>query len=96
MILVPMTAFSIPSLQIVVGTCLVLGVLCRESRQVGVLLFLAFISAQAKVVLSGEQISCGCFGFHSENVSLRTLLVPVVLVALLVISQKTNQTSKEG
>jgi uncharacterized membrane protein YphA (DoxX/SURF4 family) len=52
----------LPVLEIVVGTCLVLGVLTRVAGVVSGLLFLAFIVGITSVWARGINIDCGCFG----------------------------------
>ena len=52
----------LPTLEIVVGAALVLGVLTRGAAVVSGLLFLAFIVGIASAWARGLQIDCGCFG----------------------------------
>ena len=52
----------LPVLEVVVGACLVLGLLTRGSGLVSALLFAAFIVGIASVWARGITIDCGCFG----------------------------------
>lgn len=52
----------LPMLEIVVGACLVLGLLTRFTGVVSALLQLAFIIGIVSVWTRGIQINCGCFG----------------------------------
>jgi uncharacterized membrane protein YphA (DoxX/SURF4 family) len=52
----------LPVLEVVVGACLVLGVLTRGAALVSGLLFIAFIVGIASVWARGISIDCGCFG----------------------------------
>ena len=52
----------LPTLELVVGACLVLGLLTRGVALVSVLLQLAFIVGIASVWARGIAIDCGCFG----------------------------------
>jgi uncharacterized membrane protein YphA (DoxX/SURF4 family) len=52
----------LPVLEVVVGACLVLGVLTRGAAVVSGLLFVAFIIGIASVWARGIAIDCGCFG----------------------------------
>ena len=52
----------LPTLEIVVGAALVLGVLTRGAAVVSALLFLAFIIGISSAWARGLQIDCGCFG----------------------------------
>jgi uncharacterized membrane protein YphA (DoxX/SURF4 family) len=52
----------LPVLEVVVGACLVLGLLTRAAATVSCLLFLAFIIGIASVWSRDITIDCGCFG----------------------------------
>ena len=53
---------ALPMVEVVVGVCLVLGLLTRISAAVSALLLLAFIFGIASVWARGISINCGCFG----------------------------------
>ena len=57
----------LPWLAIVVGACLVLGLLTRISGGVSALLQVAFIIGIASVWSRGIEINCGCFGDGGPN-----------------------------
>jgi uncharacterized membrane protein YphA (DoxX/SURF4 family) len=52
----------LPMLEVVVGACLVLGLLTRASAGLSALLQLAFVIGIASVWMRGISIDCGCFG----------------------------------
>ena len=52
----------LPVIEIVVGVCLVVGVLTRGAAVVSAVLFVAFIIGIASVWARGIDIDCGCFG----------------------------------
>lgn len=52
----------LPMLEVVVGACLILGLVTRISAAVSALLQIAFIIGIASVWSRGIAISCGCFG----------------------------------
>ena len=52
----------LPTLEIVVGAALVLGLLTRGAAVVSALLFIAFIIGISSAWARGLQIDCGCFG----------------------------------
>ena len=52
----------LPVLELVVGGCLVLGLLTRGAAVASGLLFVAFIIGIASVWARGINIDCGCFG----------------------------------
>ncbi len=53
---------ALPMVEIVVGACLVLGLLTRVAGAVSALLQVAFIIGIASVWARGISINCGCFG----------------------------------
>ena len=59
---VPTVGHLLPVLEIVVGVCLVLGLLTRVMAVISALLFVAFIVGIAAAWSRGLQIECGCFG----------------------------------
>lgn len=60
--IVPTIGHLLPVVEIVVGTCLVLGVLTRWSGVLSAMLFAAFVIGIASAWARGLQIECGCFG----------------------------------
>jgi uncharacterized membrane protein YphA (DoxX/SURF4 family) len=52
----------LPVLEVVIGGCLVLGLLTRGAALVSGLLFAAFVVGIASVWARGITIDCGCFG----------------------------------
>jgi uncharacterized membrane protein YphA (DoxX/SURF4 family) len=52
----------LPSVEIVVGLALILGVLTRGAAVVSALLFIAFIIGISSVWARGILVDCGCFG----------------------------------
>jgi uncharacterized membrane protein YphA (DoxX/SURF4 family) len=59
---VPTIGHALPILEIIVGVCLVLGLLTRGVAVVSALLLLAFIVGISSAWARGLQIDCGCFG----------------------------------
>jgi len=60
--IVPTVGHLLPVLEVVIGLCLVLGLLTRAAALLSALLFLAFIVGIASAWSRGLQIECGCFG----------------------------------
>jgi uncharacterized membrane protein YphA (DoxX/SURF4 family) len=60
--IVPTVGQLLPVIEIVVGVCLVLGILTRGAAVVSALLFVAFIVGISSVWARGINIDCGCFG----------------------------------
>jgi uncharacterized membrane protein YphA (DoxX/SURF4 family) len=59
---VPTVGHVLPTLEVVVGACLVLGVLTRLSAAISSALFVAFVIGIISVWVRGIEIDCGCFG----------------------------------
>jgi uncharacterized membrane protein YphA (DoxX/SURF4 family) len=59
---VPTVGYALPVVELVVGVCLVLGLLTRLMSVVSVVLFLAFVIGISAAWTRGLQIDCGCFG----------------------------------
>lgn len=60
--IVPTVGYLLPVLEIVVGLCLVLGLLVRVNALVSAVLFAAFIVGISAAWARGLSIDCGCFG----------------------------------
>jgi uncharacterized membrane protein YphA (DoxX/SURF4 family) len=59
---VPTVGQLLPVVEVVIGACLVLGLLTRAAAVVSALLFLAFIIGISSAWARGLSIECGCFG----------------------------------
>jgi uncharacterized membrane protein YphA (DoxX/SURF4 family) len=60
--IVPVVGHGLPILEILVGLCLVLGLLTRVVALLSALMLAAFIIGIASAWARGLQIECGCFG----------------------------------
>ena len=63
---VPAVGHLLPVIEVVIGLCLVLGVLVRGTSVVSALLFVAFIIGISSAWARGLSIDCGCFGGGGE------------------------------
>ena len=63
---VPAIGHLLPVVEVVIGLCLVVGVLVRGTSLVSALLFLAFIIGISSAWTRGLSIDCGCFGGGGE------------------------------
>ena len=61
-VVVPTVGYLLPVCEVILGACLVLGVMTRVSGVLSSLLFVAFIVGIAAAWARGLQIDCGCFG----------------------------------
>lgn len=60
--LVKPVGYLLPGLEIVIGLCLVLGLLTRWAAVASAILFVLFIVGIASAWARGISIDCGCFG----------------------------------
>jgi protein-disulfide isomerase/uncharacterized membrane protein YphA (DoxX/SURF4 family) len=60
--LVQLVGYSLPTLEIVIGVCLVLGLFTRWMGAVSAVILVAFIIGIASAWARGLEIECGCFG----------------------------------
>ncbi len=60
-------AIFLPWLELVCGLCMISGFLVRGSALILTLLLMIFISALFYSLLRGLDVSCGCFGLHSDQ-----------------------------
>jgi uncharacterized membrane protein YphA (DoxX/SURF4 family) len=59
---VPVVGHGLPVLEILVGLCLLLGLLTRAAAALSALLLVAFVIGVASAWARGLSIECGCFG----------------------------------
>jgi uncharacterized membrane protein YphA (DoxX/SURF4 family) len=59
---VPVVGHALPILEILVGLCLLLGLLTRVAAVVSAVLLVAFVVGMASAWGRGLSIECGCFG----------------------------------
>ena len=60
--IVPTVGHLLPVLEVVIGVCLIVGLLTRFSGAVSAVLFVAFIIGISWAWYKGLEIDCGCFG----------------------------------
>ena len=60
--LVPMVGHALPVLEILVGVCLIAGLLVRANAVLSAILLVAFIIGISSAWARGLSIECGCFG----------------------------------
>jgi uncharacterized membrane protein YphA (DoxX/SURF4 family) len=65
---VPAVGHGLPILEILVGACLLLGLLTRVAGGLSALMQLAFVIGIASVWARGLSIDCGCFGGGGNTV----------------------------
>ena len=63
---VPTVGHLLPVVEVVIGLCLVLGLMVRGTSVVSALLFVAFVIGISSAWARGLSIDCGCFGGGGE------------------------------
>jgi uncharacterized membrane protein YphA (DoxX/SURF4 family) len=66
---VNLSAIFLPWLEVLIATSLVSGIFKRGASMISALLFLTFATALTINLVRGLDISCGCFGASSGNIS---------------------------
>lgn len=61
---VPTVGHALPTVEIVIGAMLILGLLTRYVAILAALFFIAFIIGISAAWARGLEINCGCFGSH--------------------------------
>ncbi len=61
---VPTVGHALPTVELIVGGALILGLLTRVFAVIGALIFMAFIIGITAAWARGLEINCGCFGSH--------------------------------
>lgn len=64
--IVPSVGYALPVVEMVIGVCLVLGLMTRTMGVLSSLLFIAFIIGISAAWARGLSIDCGCFGGGGE------------------------------
>lgn len=86
------------SVMIAVGLALISGTCLVLARPIALTLFATFACAQGYALLSGADFNCGCFGYSTEAVSLRSLCIPVlfagVTLVAIILSRKCQQAER--
>lgn len=59
---VPTVGYALPIVEVLIGVCLIIGLLTRVSAVLSGLLLVAFIVGIASAWARGLEIECGCFG----------------------------------
>lgn len=60
--IVPLVGHALPVVEVLVGICLLAGLVVRPAAMVSVVLFTAFVIGVSSAWARGLQIDCGCFG----------------------------------
>lgn len=81
-----LVAMTLPTLQLILGVCLITGLMQSGAHLLTLSLLLAFAVLQTSAKLRGLDISCGCFGpRHETTIGWQTLSIIYTLLMLSLI-----------
>lgn len=83
--LVGTTMLILPYLQIVLAGCLIARVATHAALITALLLFGVFVFAQSVILVRGENLSCGCFGYSTAAISYTSLAIPIACGGLCIV-----------
>lgn len=77
-------AIVLPWLELIVGICLLAGLLVDGATVLSIIMMLVFILAISQAMLRGIDITCGCFkvSADSENLGLNTIIRDIVFLIM--------------
>jgi hypothetical protein len=78
----PIVATVLPPVLLVTGVWLIFGIWPIVCEPVAVFILSCFVIVQCWAYFRGLQISCGCFGIHSESVSIQSISWVTILASL--------------
>jgi len=91
-------ASTIPSLELTVAVCLLLGILRGGAMVVSAVLLCGFTVVQLSALRRGLSISCGCFGGASaeSTVNYTTLIRTLMLLTAALVGLWLARAQKQG
>jgi len=81
-------AFCLPWLHLVIGLCLAIRFFDVTALHLAAGLLLVYTTAQLVAFMTGRSIDCGCFGVHSSEISLSSVVkvASLAFIALWLVS----------
>ncbi len=73
-------AYMVPIVELISGTCMIVGFALRYSSAMTLLLLLTFIALIIPIITVGQTVNCGCFGSVGNSPVDVTLLVRDVVL----------------
>ncbi len=91
-------SIALAGVMVSLGVALLSDTCADAAIRMALLAFVVFTSAQLFAVVSGKEISCGCFGYSNQPISLTSISIPVVLgvfsFASLVMRSRSSNAFK--
>ena len=77
-------AIVLPWVELIVGICLIAGLLVDGATVLSILMMLVFILAISQAMLRGIDITCGCFkvSAESDSIGLNTIIRDIVFLIM--------------
>ncbi len=77
-------AIILPWVELIVGICLIAGLLVDGATVLSILMMLVFILAISQAMLRGIDITCGCFkvSAESDSIGLNTIIRDIVFLIM--------------
>jgi len=102
--IVPLTAVWLPWLELLLGLCVLVGLLHRTSALLLACMNAGFLSAILSVIVRGIEVDCGCFGMLADLLGLpdmadmKAVVRNVVFIGLclLIFFSRKEVLSLEG
>ena len=86
--------YTLPAFEVIVGTCLILGILLKGAMVSTLALCLSFLAAVVSAHTRGLNYECGCFGralsFENTSLHISILSAMVILAITLMILEISN------
>ena len=103
-VIVPFTAIWLPWLELLLGLCVLVGLLHRTSALILACLNAGFLAAILSVIVRGIEVDCGCFGMLADMLGLpdmadmKAVVRNVVFIGLclLIFFSRKEALSLEG
>lgn len=84
--------YILPYVELVVGLCILFGILTRLTSLAGALMGLSFSAAEAIVLMQGRDLDCGCFpGLVGTMMSVTVYLSFVMMILGFLIFKSPNR-----
>ena len=89
---IALTAMTLPPLELIIGSCLLLRVIYKGAVFLSLLLLITFIASLASLIIRGIDIDCGCFGLNT-TIQMQILLDLILGLGATYLFYFANRTS---
>ena len=82
-------AIILPTLELIVGCCLILGIMLDGSAIITAGMMIVFIFALSQAMIRGIDVSCGCFNVseaeEGSQIGFRRIIVEIIFLGLSIM-----------